>query len=189
VHVPGALDSVIKLEMFNTITEFLERSHAWNTSFSMPVSAGVSEYDVSDEVPSGARIAHLLVVLYPTGGTVPAKLTLPATIGIATAPSFAETYTVHVSFTATDPVDAEGVPVVPSAIIERYLAGIVDGTLSRLFMQPAKPYTSETLGIFHGRKFSSAVAQAHTEAQRRWTYGTQAWRFPGSYNISRGRNR
>lgn len=55
---------------------------------------------------------------------------------------------------------------------------ILSGTLARLFMQPAKPYSSPQLAQFHGRTFRSGIASARAIAQAEWTDGGGRWRFP-----------
>lgn len=60
------------------------------------------------------------------------------------------------------------------AFFEEWLAG----TLSRMFMMPAKPWSSPTLAVTHGRKFRDRMAYRKQEALRGFTYNVPAWRYP-----------
>lgn len=53
-----------------------------------------------------------------------------------------------------------------------------DGVLSRLYGMPAKPWSSPTLQLYHGKRFRQALAYRKQEANRGFTYGVPGFRFP-----------
>ena len=67
---------------------------------------------------------------------------------------------------------------IPEWMWDTYFQSWLDGTLSRLYAMPAKPWSSAVLGVYHGKKFRSTMAFHKQEAQRGFTYATPNWRFP-----------
>jgi hypothetical protein len=57
----------------------------------------------------------------------------------------------------------------------------VDGTLSRLFAMPAKPWSNKELMVYHGKRFRVAMGYRKQEANRGFVYDRSAWRFPGAW--------
>lgn len=55
---------------------------------------------------------------------------------------------------------------------------ILDGVLSRLYLQPAKPYSNAQLAMQHGRLYRAGCQRAHAIAQMGYTDGPGRWRFP-----------
>ena len=77
-----------------------------------------------------------------------------------------------------DPLDADGLPIVPQSIMEKYKDAIGDGAISRLMAQGGKPYSNEQGAAFHGRKFNQGVGLARQEVRDMFTYGGQRWTYP-----------
>jgi len=98
---------------------------------------------------------------------------------LAYLPNQAGTYTVTVALTVTDPVRVtDDFPILPDWMWDKHYACILDGVLSRMMSQPGKPYSSERLAIYHGRRFRNAIASARVEAMRSNKYRGQNWQFP-----------
>lgn len=53
-----------------------------------------------------------------------------------------------------------------------------DGVLARLYGMPSKPWSNQTIAIYHGRRFRNAMAYRKQEAMRGFTHNTPTWRFP-----------
>jgi hypothetical protein len=85
----------------------------------------------------------------------------------------------------TDPTDSEGLPQAPNWIINKYYKYIADGLISRLMLQPGKPYSSQQGASFHGRRFLQGVGLARTEARHRYTFSSQRWVFPQGWTQRR----
>lgn len=54
----------------------------------------------------------------------------------------------------------------------------LDGTLSRMYAMPSKPWSNLPAAVYHGKRFRNAMAYRKQEAVRGFTYGVPAWRFP-----------
>ena len=61
---------------------------------------------------------------------------------------------------------------------DMYFDAFLDGTLSRLYGMPMKPWASVAHATYHGKRFRNHMAFRKQEALRGFTYGQQIWRFP-----------
>jgi hypothetical protein len=102
-------------------------------------------------------------------------------------PQADELWVVTFALNVTDPTDSEGLPNVPDWIIDKYNNQISDGVISRLMLQPGKPYSSQQGAAFHGRRFFQGMGQARQDARNMFTYGSQRWSFPQTWNYRRPR--
>ena len=98
------------------------------------------------------------------------------------APMF---WVVTLALNVADPVDKEGLPIVPDWILDKYYDYIKSGVISRLQQQPGKAYSSQQGASFHGRKFNEGIGLARTEVRAMFTYGGQRWAFPQGWNYRR----
>lgn len=182
--LPGAVDALIQLEMFNVLDDFFQASNIWQNSIPVSVAVGQTSYDLSP-TDSGVIIS-LLSLLNSDKIPVAATMQTPETLILNIIPSVATTVTALVSLTCVDPVDSNGYPQLPDWLLRKYGVGILDGVLARMMAQPAKPYSNPQLAIFHMRQFRAAVSRARTDARHANLYDGQLWSFPG---FARGRQR
>lgn len=181
IRLPGAIDDALRMELFNTLNEFFMGSNVWREDLEVSVSAGTKNYDLT---PSGsARVVRLMGTKDDNGFPINAfvdlitqELVLPET------PSTSGTYTAQVALSVDDPTNSEGYPQFPPWVVNIYQSDIIDGVLARMMSQPAKPYSNSQMAILHSRRFANAVALARAEANRRYVYGGQTWRFPQQFN-------
>lgn len=181
VRLPGAVDTALQMELFNALNEFFMGSNIWRENIEIYVVPSVTNYDLT---PSGrAKVVRLMSVednnKFPVNASIDLitqELALPFT------PSNAGTYVAQVALSVDDPTNSEGYPLFPAWVLNVYQTDIIDGVLSRMMSQPAKPYSNTQLAIYHERRFTSAIAMARAEAQRKYVYGGQVWRFPQQFN-------
>lgn len=197
VHLPGATLATLQLELFNVMTDFFQGSNVWNEDIEITVPgqdpAG-TVYLLAPEQP--AQIDKLAWVFTKStdvqtlrGSAVGAAMHVPGELTLAVQPSSPQTYVVTVILTVQDPADRDGYVMFPAWVLQKYGVDIQEGLIGRMQSQPNKPYTNLQLGIFHSRKFQSAISQARVEWTRNNTYRQQAWRFPTSVRGSqRGRS-
>ena len=185
IRAPGVIDDTIKLEFYNVLKELFDDSNCWFEDVPVPVTSGVTDYVVT---PTGVcQIVRLYGVLDADDHQVNATYLPPDTLQLFTAPSLSSTYTARLILTVIDPATRDGYPVFPEWVLEAYSDEIMDGILGRLFSQIAKPYSNERMAIYHMRRFRGGVARARVDAQRKYTYRAQAWRFPQSFARRRAR--
>jgi|SRR6186713_2374479 len=79
--------------------------------------------------------------------------------------------------------DSCGDWAVPDWVWDTYFQEFLDGTLSRLYGMPAKPWASNSHAIYHGRRFRNQMATRKQEATRGFVYGAPGpWRFPQGWS-------
>jgi hypothetical protein len=179
IRLPGALDTVLKLELFSVMNEFFQSSNCWYEDIDFTVTSGVTEYTITPS--SIASIVRLLGVVNSDGRAQNAVLALPNTLTLVNSPSQSDTFTARVALTVNDPTTRDDYPEFPDWVINKYNNDIQDGVLGRMMSQIAKPYTNERMAIYHMRQFRGAVAFAKVEAMHQNVYRGQSWRFPQTF--------
>ncbi|HLL28969.1 MAG TPA: hypothetical protein VKT73_15135 [Xanthobacteraceae bacterium] len=174
VRLPGALDTALKLELFNVLNEFLKKSNAWQEDILVDVKPGVTDYPIE---PADGVINRVMQVVNSAGINVRATFAVPPDLILEVAPVQNDTLTVTVSLTVAD-TDRDEFPVFPDWMFSNYYDDFIDGALGRMMSQPAKPYSNERLSIYHLRRFHNAVARAKAEIQHGNLYSAQSWRYP-----------
>lgn len=177
VRLPGALDDPLKYELFNALDEFLSGSDIWREAIDVPTVAGQSSYYIEPD-DAGSSIVRLVSFANVDGIPVGATMAEVGTVVINQVPVDAQVLTATVSLTTSDPTRTDGYPKCPEWILQKYWLGLLDGLLSRMMMQAAKPYSNDKLASYHGLRFIAVTARAATDARTTNLYGGQAWRFP-----------
>lgn len=185
IRLPGALDTVLKLELFSVLNDFFQGSNCWYEDIDFPVTAGTTEYTI---IPyNTAAPVRLLGVVNSAERPQAAVFSLPDALTLIAAPSEADTFTARVALTVSDPVSRDEYPVFPGWVLNKYNNDIQDGVLGRMMSQIAKPYTNERMAIYHMRQFRGAVALAKVEAMHQNVYRGQNWKFPQTFARRRAR--
>lgn len=176
VHLPGAIDDALKLELFNTLNEFFSASRSWMDEIRVRARPDKTVYILATD--EAGTPCSLVSLVNASNSPVAATMPMPGELRLRYAPSQEETYTATVALTTVDPEDHDGYPQMPEWTLTQYYDGVLAGLLSKMFLQPAKPYSNERLSVLYGRKFRAAIATAAGEARRQHLYGGQRWRFP-----------
>jgi uncharacterized Fe-S cluster protein YjdI len=176
VRLPGAKDSVIHLELFNAIDEFCRHAYAWVETITVPLVAGQTVYAVT---PAGTEIVEALSIDHATlqsAGIVYSA----GTIALDGAPEADDLATplALVAVLTPSPLNTAPADWLPADLVAKHYAALVDGTLSKMMMQAAKPYSNPALAQFHGRRFRNAIALATVDARTGDVAGVRAWSFP-----------
>lgn len=216
-NCPGALDGLVRLELYNAMSEFFARSNIW--LFELPVYTvrETNDYivDTGQDVlvnrlmaiseiapqpiapleyaptnppqfladvnpPSGPEVNNPLFRV-PRGGVLLNAGTPNPIIRIAFNPG-QRVWVATLALNVSDPLDADGLPIVPAWIMEKYKDAIGDGVISRMMTQAGKPYSNQQGAAFHGRKFNQGVGLARQEARDMFTYNGQRWSFPEGWS-------
>lgn len=193
VRLPGALDATIQSELFSVVDDFCRTAGVWTYDFDIDVLPTTQTFLENEDAytyqvfpPTGATSVRLLQALNSNLAPVPARMLVPNYVQFGSAPAAEEVWTIKVVLSVTDPVTRQGEPIVPGWIVDRYNDVLLDGVLSRMMSQAAKPYTSDKLAIFHGNSFRSGKSKARIEALRGNVYRAQNWNFPQTF-ATRGR--
>lgn len=180
IQLPGAIDDVLRLEVFNTLNDFFQDTNIWFEDIDFDVVANQQVYELISSGPSA--IVRLLAVVDDAERYITAFMDTPGEIQLRDSPTTPATYTARVALTINDPLDREGNPVFPMWVLNKYQNDIIDGVLGRMMAQPAKPYSNAQLAVLHARKFAAAIGFARKETNRRNVYRGQRWQFPQGFN-------
>ena len=194
-RLPGLLLDVADLEINNTVQEFILMTRAWREEIVQDLKLNEVLYDLTTDQFSD--LAYVLSVRsHDTEGDpdLPDKssgrglrwtMRNVGTIELGSAPTrdIKDGLRVWVSLRAK-----ETTKQIPDLIHNYYFEALLDGTLSRLYATPAKPYTDTTLATYHGRRFRDGMARAKTEVDRQFGVRQPQWAFPDGFakGISRG---
>lgn len=176
VDVPGALDDVIKLKLFDAVSDFMDRSLVAYEEDTFTTVADQLEYDVS--VTGPYQITRLLSLADAQGNEIGATMDVPGVVKLTSLPSGGNVYTYTLGIKPIDPVDSDGYVQCPDWIIQRYRDVISAGVRGMLFAMPNKPYSNERLAIYHTRVFNAGIGSAKVDAARRNRYRSNQWAFP-----------
>jgi hypothetical protein len=188
VRCPGALDSVIFLELFTVLDDFLHTTNMWKEDITFAVVASQLSYLTNpgyytfDICPlDGGAINTLLQVTDNNGIPVPATMQVPGTIILQRLPSANATFTAKVGKSITDPVQKDGTPEVPEWIIGKYGSSIMEGVNGRMWSQIAKPYSAPGSAKEALQNYQQARSAAKTETLHQNNYRGHSWWFPQTY--------
>lgn len=175
-RLPGALDDIVKEEFFVVLNTFFKDSNVWRETIFIDTEVGEVEYEIFPN--EDAQIHRLFGVFNSMDRLIGARMGVPGVVVLDQIPSSPERVKAIVSLTVTELTTINGFPLIPDWIIDRWWDEFVDGVLSRMMSQKSKPYTDNVLAVFHGRKFRNSIAEARVEANRKYMFSVQAWRFP-----------
>ena len=187
VSLPGSLDNVILLELFNVAGSVFQSpaSGPSDISFSVyPDDPADTVYYIEPE--SVSAIVRLLNVANLDGMWQRAVMDIPGEVTFMTPVSLQEpdkynVYTANVVLSIVDPMQRDGYPEFPAWTLEKHGMGILRGLLGRMMSQPAKPYTNKDLAAAHLVAFRRVISTARTESVHRNVNNGQAWVFPQSF--------
>lgn len=69
---------------------------------------------------------------------------------------------------------------IPDWMYDMYFQDWLDGSLSRLYSMPTKPWSNLQLAQYHAKRFRNEMAYRKQEAARGFAYDVPTWRFPRS---------
>ena len=72
----------------------------------------------------------------------------------------------------------ETLEAIPPSIWNNYTETLVEGTLSKMFQTPNRPYTNFALGSLHGKRFKGQKGRARRAAMSSRSNSEVGWRFP-----------
>lgn len=186
MSLPGALDGPITMAIFSVVSKFCVNTNTLWEDQNFLTRVGKLEYEISaseadlyitklhsvvhnqDNLPVGTQSVPIPIAAY---------LSSPTTLRLRNMPTEAQRFTMRVVL-APKPTDKfDSIPNIPESFFDKYNEAFTEGVLAEMMAQPAKPYTNERLGIFHGRRFQAMMSTAKIEAVNGELLGGQSWRF------------
>lgn len=189
-NLPGALEATLKLEVFNATHDFCAGSTVWQDVQTLRTKANKVDY----EVTASDQNAYYTQILYGyrqeqdpdtlewrKSIDIGVVMNSPTNIKLLYTPNSVENLVVVFAM-APVPTDELGdLPGIPESFWSMYHNVIMEGVLGRMMSQAAKPYSNERLGIYHLRKFRTAIATAKVEKDNGNVRGGQGWIYPQNF--------
>ena len=169
LRLPGAMEEVLKQELFMVLDEFFRTTNLWHEEMRFTAVKGQNTYSFAP-----------VIGIWTTESDIGFRAAMfkPGDVYLLHSPNSTVPMTADMILTVDDPVDHDGFAQFPEAILQNYHATILDGLLGRMMSQPAKPYTSEKLSIYHMRRYRNGLAIARVDGEHANVKGAQRWRFP-----------
>jgi hypothetical protein len=185
IRLTGAVDDAIKLALFETVDEFLRETNVWKEAIPFITVAHAPDL-VYDLVPTKGTILRL-VGLNVTGQVrqISGVMQVPGELFLVTPFDSGVDITATVSLAPLDPVAVGSEwPDIDPWIYQRYYTALIDGLIMKMASQPDKPYTSDNLVVYHGKRFRNAIGVTRADIEKGNVGDGQAWRFP-SFAVQR----
>lgn len=177
IRLPGALDGLIQLELFNVIDEFCRTTNGYREILETDLVVGQSIYAIE---PEDREILLVYQTAHPTLGVTGAIFD-DGSIALPEAPVAADLdypLMTEVSLTPRHGASQDASLWLPAELYERWFNYLLDGVLWRMMSQIAKPYSSERMALYHSRRFRNGMAIARTRVVGDSEPNSVAWSFP-----------
>jgi len=167
--VPGVLTPLVKLTVWNAIEDFYQRS-TWKRellNWCMPPKVSCIDFNPFN----GDWLVCWILEVYGYDNYVVRPLAQIIDIHVPPVEGIRQ----GSALVALKPVSLD--TELDADLFMNWFDTILDGALYRLYLQPAKPYTSPQLSQFHGRQFRVGCQRARAIAQKQYTNGPGRWTF------------
>ena len=179
-RLPGVTEAALKDELLYVLDDFFQESLAWREDITITLVADRDTYELEPE-DYNADVCSFFWAKTDNGLRYAASMPSTGILKLRDVPSSAVTLEVTVALTTRKDLEVNNYPEVPNWIASRYKTAFLDGLLSRMYEQPAKPYTSAQMGMWHLRKYTAARTQARVSANKEDIVGGQRWQFPQGF--------
>ncbi len=159
--MPGVLHPVVQLVVWDALEEFCSRSTYWRELLNWEMAIGETQLDLNP-VDTNIRVHWVLNVcgLGSCFRIKPTSILVDTSSGVHTPGDTVRSGTAWVVCKPSR-LSAE-----MPAWVDDWSEGLRDGALYRLYMQPAKPYSSLPMAQFHGKRFRTQIQLARVEAKK-----------------------
>jgi hypothetical protein len=169
--VPGVTEPVMQQAVWDTIEEFCIQSTFFRVWSAWTMGAGSNEFDFN---PIDANTVAFEII--SVSGLSFWAAAPPAVLIDRGQPSGGKRE--GWAWLACKPVSLGCCSSLPSALVDRWYEGLKNGTLMRLFAQPAKPWSAMPLAQSCGTSYRARIREARDLTQRLYGGGAQPFSFP-----------
>jgi hypothetical protein len=176
IRLPGALDGGITLELFNVIDEWCRRTNAYRVFVETTLVAGQKTYVIA---PAGLEPLIVYQTAHQTLDVDGAAYD-DGQIVLPTAPEADDVLSPLVTEISVAPLYGDGDPAdwLPVYLYQRFHQALIDGVLSRMHSQAAKPYSDVRRAEYHGRRLRNHMRTAIARVVGDSEVSPQRWAFP-----------
>jgi hypothetical protein len=180
VPLTGASDAALRVQLFDVLQEFFDRSNCWQEAIGFTVIPDTLEYPLR---PLTGRILRLYGVVDQNNVPQPAIMPVIGTVRFLFPYTNTQPMTAMVVKNVDDPFACYP-PHIPEWVLPAHGLGILHGILGNMMLQPGMSYSNTALAQFHLAKFADAIAKARIAMSRANTVGSQNWAFPQQFRVS-----
>jgi len=196
VRAAGVTDEQMQIEFLQAARDFFSESLAWQNDQSLAIAAPTTTVSTAGwlaggTVITGAEVVAPLDVRFNDISLAPVAAVSDTAAAEVNTP---QVYTFNLSGLITlvpQPNSAGGTlhifvglrptivtPVIPDVQLSQWFDGLLDGTLTRLYEQPGKPFSNAALAMVHAKRFRARISKARDIANRGFGRGGAPWSFP-----------
>ena len=189
-HIPGAIDAVIRQEIFAVMIDFTSSTNIWREEVPLHIEPNVLSYPFQVTAGLPNRLMRVWKVGDQFRNWADSSITMriPGVIELWRAQNEAVEWTAQVAkacstdqMTTGTPAVATGYPVIDHWIVDKNIDTLFHGALAYMYRQPAKVYFNKEAAGANYVLYNSGKALARADDQRMNVYDAQAWNFPQSF--------
>jgi hypothetical protein len=183
IELLGASTALITTKLYDVFNEFFNDSSVWQEVLEGNfIGNTVRYYLVPQHHPAGV-IIRLDGVYDLNGFSVPAAMPEPPFLHLAYPPNQPNPAYVRVVKTCEVPHPGHP-PHVPYWVFDQYLPYLMAGLLSKMQLQPDRPYTDVKAAQVNHYKFREGVMNARVNALRKNVFGRNSWVYPQQFRTT-----
>lgn len=189
VEIPGAVDAVIRQQIFSVMADFTGSVPLWQEDVPFTVVPNTLVYPLSVTDGRMYRLMRVYKADNPRQTWVQGGISMrvPGALRMWQTPSEQQDWVAVIAKACSNPVLAgtppksTGYPAVDAWIVQNYHDVIYYGTLAYLQRMPAKTYSSPKASADNMATYMAGKAQARSDNIRANVYNGQAWTFPQDF--------
>ncbi|CAB4143976.1 hypothetical protein UFOVP470_7 [uncultured Caudovirales phage] len=178
----GATESFLENEYNDAVMEYFQRSTVFRFRQDITLRSGKTSYPLT--IPSGAHLSQILFA----GDTSSQLRAVPSFVqgmagadimtfdGASNILRLREAPSEERIMTILLILSPERGAIIPEYLLLQEYEGLKDLLLSRMYAIPQRPWTSEKLAGYHGKRAVRAISEAQRIVNR--GYGSANWSFP-----------
>lgn len=183
VELLGASTALILAKMYDVMDEFFNDSSLWQEVLEGNFIGNATRYYLVPQHHPAGVIFRLDGVYDLNGFPVPAAMPEPPFLQLAYPPNQPNPAFVRVIKTCAVPPPGEA-PHVPYWVFAQYTPYLMAGLLSKMQLQPDRPYTDVKTAQVNHYKFREGVMNARVNALRRNGFGKNSWIYPQQFRTT-----
>jgi hypothetical protein len=183
VEMIGATQAMILLKLYDTLNEFFNDSSIWQEVLAGNFIGNITRYYLVPQHEPAGVIIRLDGVYDYNGFGVPSLMPEPPFLQLAYPANQPNPAYVRVVKTCAVPPLGEA-PHVPYWVFDQYEPYLFAGLMSKMQIQPDRPYTDVKAAQVNHYKFREGVMNARVNALRRNTFGRNTWVYPQQFRTT-----
>ena len=180
VALMGASDIQLKIQLFDVLQDFFDRSNCWKETVGFTVIPKNQDYPL--KVVDG-RILRLLAVLDQNNMVQQTVMPDIGTVHFIYPYDQTQPMNAILIKTVTNPLECYP-PNIPDWIISKHGLVLLQGLLGHMMLIPAQSYSNPQMANIHLQAYENGIYGALVASTKMNTIGAQTWMFPQQFRSS-----